>query len=196
METQDNLAKPKTETTKIDGVSAQINLSPGSAVHQRFARLFKESGAATNRDFIILLLDNFENPPTDSDSAATIAAMEREIQDFKSEIAAYEATQQNEEAEIADLKLQLATARNEANENAAKTQQIQTATEGCIVIKPNPVSAYFLKEMAEKQGTTPAKILERLFIDDLQNPRANNLPYSVTASRIREVMDELKQQQN
>jgi hypothetical protein len=50
--------------------------------------------------------------------------------------------------------------------------------------------------MADKEKTTPGKILERLFIDDLQNPRANNLPYTVSSSRIREVMEELKNNQN
>jgi hypothetical protein len=117
------------------------------------------------------------------------------VSDLQAENAAYDATVQNNEAEINQLKLDLAAARNEANDNAAKAMQIQTSTEGCIIVKPNPVSAYFLNEMAEKEKTTPAKILERLFIDDLQNPRANNLPYTVESSRIREVMKELKQKQ-
>ena len=195
-ENTENTNKTKSETVKIDGISAQINLSPGSETHRRFAQLMREAGAATARSFIEMLMDAYQNPPEDADSAATIIAMEKQIGDLKGEIAAYEATQQNEEAEIEDLKMQLATARNEANDNAAKAMQIQTATEGCIIVKPNPVSAYFLNEMAEKEKTTPAKILERLFIDDLQNPRANNLPYTVSGSRIREVMEELKNNQN
>ena len=192
----ENNEKPKTETTKFDGISAQINLSPGSETHRRFAQLMREAGATTSRSFIETLMDAYQNPPDDADSAATIIAMEKQIDDLKGEIASYEATQQNNEAEIEDLKLQLATARNEANDNASKAQQIQTATEGAIIVKPNPVSAYFLNEMAEREKTTPAKILERLFIDDLQNPRANNLPYTVSSSRIREVMEELKNNQN
>lgn len=195
-ENPENTNKTKSETVKIDGISAQINLSPGSETHRRFAQLMREAGATTARSFIETLMDAYQNPPEDADSAATIIAMEKQIGDLKGEIAAYEATQQNNEAEIEDLKMQLATARNEANDNAAKAQQIQIATEGSIILKPNPVSAYFLNEMAEKQQTTPAKILERLFIDDLQNPRANNLPYTVESSRIREVMKELKNNQN
>ena len=191
----ENTEKPKSETVKIDGISAQINLSPGSETHRRFAQLMREAGAATARAFIETLMDAYQNPPEDADSAATIIAMENQIDDLNGKIAGYEATQQNNEAEIAQLKLDLATARNEANDNAAKAQQIQTSTEGAIIVKPNPVSAYFLNEMAEKEKTTPAKILERLFVDDLQNPRANNLPYTVESSRIREVMNELKQQQ-
>ncbi len=191
----ENTEKSKSETVKIDGISAQINLSPGSETHRRFAQLMREAGAATARSFIETLMDTYQNPPEDADSAATIIAMEKQIDDLKGEIASYEATQQNNEAEIEDLKQQLATARNEANDNATKAQKIQTDTEGAIIVKPNPVSAYFLNEMAEKQQTTPAKILERLFIDDLQNPRANNLHYIVESSRIREVMKELKNNQ-
>ena len=195
-ENPENTNKTKSETVKIDGISAQINLSPGSETHRRFAQLMREAGAATARAFIETLMDAYQNPHEDAESAETIIAMEKQIDGLTVKIAAYEVEKKNNEAKIEDLKMQLATARNEANDNAAKAQQIQTSTEGCIIVKPNPVVAFFLNEMAQKQGTTPAKILERLFIDDLQNPRANNLPYSVTASRIREVMDELKQQQN
>ena len=192
----ENTEKQKTETTKFDGISAQINLSPGSETHRSFSQLMREAGAATSRSFVETLMDAYQNPPEDSDSAETIDRLVNKIDDLKGEIAAYEATQRNNEAEIDDLKMQLAAARNDANDNAAKAQQIQNATDGAIIVKPNPVSAYFLNEMAEREKTTPAKILERLFIDDLQNPRANNLPYTVSSSRIREVMEELKNNQN
>lgn len=192
-ENTENTNKTKSETVKIDGISAQINLSPGSETHRRFAQLMRETGAATARSFIDMLMDAYQNQP--EDGAETVNRLVNKIEDLKSEIAAHEATRQNQEREIEDLKMQLATARNEANDNAAKAMKIQTDTDGAIIVKPNPVSAYFLNEMAEKEKTTPAKILERLFIDDLQNPRANNLPYTVSSSRIREVMDELKQKQ-
>ncbi len=191
----ENNEKPKSETVKIDGISAQINLSPGSETHRRFAQLMREAGAATARSFIETLMDAYQNPHVDTDNSEVIANLEQQLEEAKGEIAIYEHKLQNSEAEIEDLKMQLATASNEANDNAAKAMQIQTATDGAIIVKPNPVSAYFLNEMAEKQQTTPAKILERLFIDDLQNPRANNLPYTVSSSRIREVMEELKNNQ-
>lgn len=192
----ENTEKPKSETVKIDGISAQINLSPGSETHRRFAQLMRDAGATTSRSFIETLMDAYQNPHVDTDNSEVIANLENQIDDLNGKIAGYEDTQQNNEAEIAQLKLDLATARNEANDNAAKAQKIQTDTEGAIIVKPNPVSAYFLNEMSEKEKTTPAKILERLFIDDLQNPRANNLPYTVESSRIREVMKELKNNQN
>lgn len=202
-ENPENTNKPKSETVKIDGISAQINLSPGSETHRRFAQLMREAGAATSRSFIEMLMDAYQNPPEDADSAATIIAMEKKIGDLKGEIAAYEATQQNDEAEIKELQAQLEAANRTANDNAIKgvgqqeqIESLQKQQEGAIILKPNPVSAYFLNEMADKEKTTPGKILERLFIDDLQNPRANNLPYTVSGSRIREVMEELKNNQN
>lgn len=186
--------KPKAEPTKFDGVSAQINLGTGSETHRRFARHMKELDC-TAREFICKLMDVYEDPHVDTDNSEVIANLEQQLADAKNENAAYDATCQNQELEIENLKMELATARNEANENAAKAMKIQTDTDGAIIVKPNPVSAYFLKEMAERENTTPEKILERLFIDDLQNPRANNLPYTVESSRIREVMEKLKQQQ-
>lgn len=194
-ENPENTNKTKAETTKFDGISAQINLSPGSETHRRFAQLMREAGAATSRSFVETLMDAYQNRHVDTDNSEVIANLEQQITDLKSENAAYDATCQNLELDIENLKMELATARNEANDNAAKAQQIQIATDGAIIVKPNPVSAYFLNEMAEREKTTPAKILERLFIDDLQNPRANNLPYTVSSSRIREVMEELKPQQ-
>ena len=201
-ENPENTNKTKSETTKFDGISAQINLSPGSETHRRFAQLMREAGASTSRSFIDMLMDAYQNPPEDADSAATIIAMENQITDLKGEIAAYEATQQNDKAEIEDLKKEIEQ-RIEQNKQICKgfdsknnvIQQLEEQIDGAIIVKPNPVSAYFLNEMAKKQETTPGKILERLFIDDLQNPRANNLPYTVSSSRIREVMDELKQKQ-
>lgn len=195
MPEQENKPQPKPETTKFDGVSAQINLSPGSETHQRFARLMRSTSALTSRAFVDMLMDVYENPKSDPSITEDIQKFHNHIDELNAEIGNYQNQLHGKEDEIADLKLQLAAARNDANENAAKAQQIQTSTEGCIIIKPNPVVAYFLNEMAQHEKTTPAKILERLFVDDLQNPRANNLPYTVESSRIREVMNELKQQQ-
>ena len=199
MENPENNTKTKSETTKIEGISAQINLSPGSETHKRFARLMKENGSTTTRSFIDVLMDAYENQPND---LTALEDLNRQLADLRSENAAYEATLQNKELEISELKEQLQNAQNESNENANRgTRQqleiddLQKQLEGAIIVKPNPVSRYFLDEMAEKTKTEPGKILEKLFFDDLQNPRANNLPYTVTASRIREVLNELKPKQ-
>lgn len=194
-ENPENTNKTKTETVKIDGISAQINLSPGSETHRRFAQLMREAGAATARSFIEMLMDAYQNPPEDADSAATIIAMEKQIDKLTTENKTYGEMIQTKDEEIADLKAKLDEANRTANDNAAKVMQIQAENDSCIILKPNIVSAYFLAEMSQKTGKTPGKILERLFIDDLQNPRANNLPYTVESSRIREVMEELKNNQ-
>ena len=194
-ETKPTVQQRPATSSKIGEVSSQVNLGANSPIHQRFARLKASvAPAISSRDFVDFLMDSYENPHVDTDNSEVIANLEQQIGDLKGEIASNEATRRNLELEIDNLKLELATARNEANDNAAKAQQIQTATNGAIIVRPNPVSAYFLNEMAEREKTTPEKILERLFIDDLQNPRANNLPYTVSSSRIREVMEELRKE--
>ena len=157
---------------------------------------------SSNRDFVVMLMDSYENPPQDADSATTIINLENVVNGLKAENASYEATMQNKDLEIADLKTKLEEANKIANDNAvnglgkqAQIEDLQKQLEGAIVIKPNPVVKYFLDEMAQETGKSPAEILQSLYIDDLQNPRANNLPYTVSASRIREVMEQLKQQQ-
>lgn len=193
MDEQKNTPK---ETPKFDGISAQINLSPGSDTHRRFAEMMREAGATTARSFVEMLLDAYANPKVDTENSEVISNLEKQVGELTD-------TNKAKDQKIAELEKQLEAANNMANENAvnglgkqAQIEELQKQLEGAIIVKPNPVSRYFLEEMAKEKNTAPAKILERLFIDDLQNPRANNLPYSVESSRIREVMEELKQQQN
>ena len=201
-ETTNTNAKPRQETTKFDGISAQINLSPGSETHRRFAALMKETGSYTARGLIEMLIDTYQKRGETADNSEAFAQLQSEKDELDNTCHNQEIEIAEQKEEIADLKEKLEAANKTANENAmnglgkqAQIEDLQKQLEGAIIVKPNPVSAYFLKEMAAKESTTPAKILERLFIDDLQNPRANNLPYTVSASRIREVMDELKQKQ-
>lgn len=199
MENPENNTKTKSETTKIEGIAAQINLSPGSETHRRFAQLMKENGATTTRAFMEILLDAYEKSAIVTDNNATIAELQDRLTAVMAEKDALNKTCQSKETEISELKKRLEDANHQANDNAEKgrgkqlqLEELQKQMEGAIIVKPNPVSRYFLEEMAQKENTTPGKILEKLFIDDLQNPRANNLPYTVTASRIREVLNELK----
>ena len=192
----ENSTKQRTEVVKIDGVSPQINLSPGSETHKRFARIKTENGIVTNREVVDFLMSVYETPTYNADDQATITALENKLatqKELNDGIAKEAAAIRKENYE---LKEKLEAATNTANENAAKAQSIELSTQGAIIIKPNPVVAYFLEEMAAKTGKTPADILQALYIDDLQNPRSNNLPYTVSSSRIREVMEELKQQKN
>ena len=125
-ENPENTNQTKSETMKIDGVSAQINLSPGSETHKRFANLLKQSGAESARAFVAMLMENYENPHIDTDNSEVIERLEKEISDLKSENGNFQLTRQNYEEEIDQLKLDLAAARNEANENATKATRIET----------------------------------------------------------------------
>lgn len=192
MENEKNEQKNEQKTPKGSGVYANVSLTPGSETHKRFVRLMEETGTTSPKGMVDILMDSYETPHTDN--SEVIANLNLEIEDLKSQNEAYDTTCKNYETEIADLKNKLEAANNTANENAVRAQSIEMAHQGAIVIKPNPVVAYFLNEMAAQTNKTPAEILQALYIDDLQNPRANNLPYTVTASRIREVMEELKKQ--
>lgn len=195
--------EPKTrESVKFFGISSQINLRPGSETHRRFAQHMKDAGILSARSFVEKLMDAYETPHVETDNSEVIANLEQQLADAQSEISDYQLTVQNNEAEIEDLKKEIEQ-RIEQNKQICKgfdsknnvIQQLQEQIDGAIIVKPNPVVAFFLNEMAEKENTTPAKILERLFIDDLQNPRANNLPYTVGSDRIRDVLEKLKKEE-
>ena len=185
------------ETPKFDGISAQINLSPGSETHRRFAELMRETGAMTARSFVEMLMDSYQSPHTDNSEA--IAQLQSEKDELNNTCHNQEITIAEQKEEIADLKEKLEAANKTANENATnglgkqlQIEELQKKLDGAVIVKLNPVSRFFLAEMAGKTQVPPEKILEKLFFDDLQNPRANNLPYTVSGSRIREVMEELK----
>lgn len=204
----ENAEKTKPETKKIEGISAQINLSPGSETHRRFAELMRETGALTARSFVEMLMDSYTSPHTDNSEA--IERLQNQANKLSEEVTASHNLIEKQDQEIADLKAKLETAQKEANDNAVnglgqqsqieflqeQNASLQKHIEGAIIVQPNPVSRYFLDEMASKTNTPADKILEKLFFEDLQNPRANNLPYTVTSSRIEKVMDELKKRQN
>ena len=190
------------ETPKFDGISAQINLSPGSETHRRFAEMMRHDGALTARSFVEKMMDAYNFQQTEIDNSEAIAQLQSEKDELDNTCHNQEIEIAEQKEEIADLKEKLEAANKTANENAvnglgkqAKIEELQKKLDGAVIVKLNPVSRYFLEEMAQKENSTPGKILERLFIDDLQNPRANNLPYTVSSSRIREVMEELKPKQ-
>lgn len=196
-ENTENTNKTKSETTKIDGISAQINLSPGSETHRRFAELMRESGAMTARSLVEMLMDSYQSPHTDN--SEVISNLENQTVELRRKNESNEKAIMERDATIADLKDKLEEANKTANENATnglgkqlQIDELQKKIEGAVIVKLNPVSRFFLAEMAAKTQTPPEKILEKLFIEDLQNPRSNNLPYTVSSSRIREVMEELK----
>ena len=199
----DEQRTPQKETPKFDGISAQINLSPGSETHRRFAEMMRQSGAMTARSFVEMLMDAYAYPKSDPTLTEDIQNLHNKIDELNAEIGTYQTNLNEKDGQIADLEKKLEAANNMANENATaglgkqlQLDELQKQMEGAIIVKPNPVSAYFLNEMAEKTKTTPAKILEKLFFEDLQNPLSDHLPYTVSSSRIRKVMEDLKPKDN
>lgn len=179
--------KPKPDN-KVEGVSNQINLGIGSATHRRFARLLAASGAPSARAFVEILLDAYENPVAGTDNTSVVESLRNEIAEMKVEA-------MGKDRKIEDLEQRLSDAINDAKDGLGKQLQLEELmerTDGAIIIKPHPVTAHFLNEMAERTGSTPARILESLYLADLQNPTVNNLPYTVTSREIRKVAEELK----
>ena len=204
----ENTEKTKAETTKIDGISAQINLSPGSETHRRFAQLMREAGATTARSFIETLMDTYENPTHNADDQATIANLKSENDELNN-------TCHNQEVEISelknendDLKEKLEKANKMANENAvnglgkqSQIEELQKQLAGKIRL--DPVSAYYINELAKDNGMTSDEIVSRVILGDLQNPcanwwpkRANGRQFYVDPDEVRQKLSELKNQQN
>ena len=100
MENQENVKKTDAETDKTERFSAQVNLVKGSPKHQQIISIGNEMGAVNSGDVVKRLMDAYENPPKDADSAATIERLELQVSDLKAENAAYEATLQNNENEM------------------------------------------------------------------------------------------------
>lgn len=195
-ETESASEKQKKESLKIDGISHQLNMGMGSPLHARFALHYNESKLPSPRQFVSQLLDLYEKRGHADEQGRRLAQLEADAADFDAE-------RQQLRQQIAELQDKLDNATSEARESAEsclgkhlQLEEMKEQIKGAIVIKPNPVTAYFLNEMAEKEGADPGKILEKLFIDDLQNPRSNNLPYVVTSARIRSVMNEIKENSN
>ena len=147
MENPENNTKTKSETTKIEGIAAQINLSPGSETHKRFAQLMKENGAATTRAFMEILLDAYEKSAIVTDNSATIAELQDRLTAVTAENEALNNKCQSQGAEISELKERLEDANHQANDNAEKGRgkqlqldELQKKMEGAIIVKPNPVS--------------------------------------------------------
>lgn len=191
---------------KIDGVSSVTNLVPGSEHHKRFARLIKEAGMSSNRDFVVMLMDAYENPTHNADDQATIANLKSENDELNN-------TCHNQEVEISelknendDLKEKLEKANKMANENAVnglgKQSQIEELKKQLAgTLRLDPVSAYYINELAKDNGMTSDEIVSRVILGDLQNPcanwwpkRANGRQFYVDPDEVRQKLSELKNQ--
>ena len=152
----------------------------------RFKRLASEmDNVKTQRDALNALMDFFENPKTVVKDNPELVKKNQELQEEIEEL----------QETIANLKSALAMHQEEAD---SRTKAIANKPENIFEVEVHPVAFHFLKGMAAHQSkhknteVTPGDILVDLFLCDLQNPRANNLPYIVTSSEVRAKLEEYK----
>ena len=152
----------------------------------RFQKLASEmDNVKSNREAFNALMDFFENPKTIKVDNPELIKKNQELQE---EIEEFQET-------IANLKAELTRHQEEAD---SRTKAIANKPENIFEVDVHPVAFEFLKKMAAHQTkvkgfeVTPGDVLVNLFLCDLQNPRANNLPYIVTTSEIRAKFEEYK----
>ena len=143
---------------------------------ERFKRIASEmDGVSTDRNALLSLMDYFENPKTVIKDNPELIKKNQELTDEIDEL----------QETIASLKAELAKHQEDAAQKSNRPENV-------FEVEVHPVAFHFLKGMAEKTKKTPGYILTDLFLRDLQNPRANNLPYIVASSEIKAKLEEYK----
>lgn len=183
----------------------------------RFKRLASEmDNVKTQRDALNALMDFFENPKTVKIDNPELIKKNQDLQDEIDELQDVNAQLKQK---IEELNIRIEEVTNSGNDNAMAAQRIQmeldkanetiaalqqeaenktAKPENNFEVEVHPVPFYFLKKMAaylsnqKKTEITPGYILTDLFLKDLQNPRANNLPYIVTTAEISKVLEEYR----
>ena len=139
----------------------------------------------TLRDGLVKLMDTYEFPKTVQVDNPELIKKNQELQEEIEEL----------QETIANLKSALALHQEEADN---RTKAMASKPENIFEVEVHPVAFHFLKGMAahqskqQKTEVTPGDVLVNLFLCDLQNPRANNLPYIVTSSEVRAKLEEYK----
>ena len=162
-------------------INLQIKVYPEEKA--RFLKLKDEMDEVikTDRDAFISLMDFYENPKEIKVDNPELIKKNQELQDEIDEL----------QETVANLQVALDLAENRAKAIANRPANI-------FEVEVHPVAFEFLKKMAAHQTkakgfeVTPGDILVNLFLCDLQNPRANNLPYIVPTSEIRAKFEEYK----
>lgn len=146
----------------------------------RFKRLAAEmDDVKTQREALNVLMEFYEYPKTIKVDNPELIKKNQELAD---EIDELMENNKNLVAQVENLEAKLKSLDDE------KAQRPDNIFE----VEVHPVAFHFLKGMAEKTKKTPGYILTDLFIRDLQNPRANNLPYIVASSEIKAKLEEYK----
>ena len=146
----------------------------------RFKRLASEmDNVKTQRDALNALMDFFENPKTVVKDNPELIKKNQELQDEIDEL----------QETIANLKAELARHHEEAD---SRRQAQENKPSNIFEVNMHPVADHFLTQMSVDTKLDKGYILADLFIRDLQNPRANNLPYIVPSSEIKAKLEEYK----
>jgi predicted nuclease with TOPRIM domain len=150
---------------------------------EEFKKLKSEQDGenVTDRQVFLKLMNFYNNPKTIKVDNPELIKKNQELQDEVDEL----------QETIASLKAELTRHQEEAQQ--AETQKANRP-ENVFEVEVHPVAFHFLKGMAEKTKKTHGYILTDLFIKDLQNPRANNLPYIVASSEIKAKLEEYKKE--
>jgi predicted nuclease with TOPRIM domain len=156
-------------------------------VWKKFVSLIDEmDNVNTQGQALERLIDVYEEPPKTKILDKEIASQNEDLikknQELTDEIDELQET-------IASLKAELAKHQEEAE---SRSKAMADKPENVFEVEVHPVAFHFLKGMADKTKKTPGYILTDLFIRDLQNPRANNLPYIVASSEIKAKLEEYK----
>ena len=176
----------------------------------RFQKIASEmDNVKSNREAFNALMDFFENPKTVKIDNPELIKKNQDLQD---EIDEMMECNKNLVAQVENLEVKIEELTNSGNDNAMAAQRLQleldkanetiaartNRPENIFEVEVHPVPFYFLKKMAaylsnqKKTEITPGYILTDLFLKDLQNPRANNLPYIVTTAEISKVLEEYR----
>ena len=158
-------------------INLQIKVYPEEKA--RFLKIKDEMDEIikTDRDAFLSLMDFYENPKEIKVDNPELIKKNQELADEIDEL----------QETIANLKSALAMHQEEAE---SRSKAMADKPENVFEVEVHPVAFHFLKGMAEKTKKTPGYILTDLFIRDLQNPRANNLPYIVASSEIKAKLEE------
>ena len=152
-----------------------------------FKRIVGEmNDGTTERDAFLTFMDFYVNPP--KKIQVDNPELVKKNQELSDEIDELQEANKNLVAQLENLESKLKSLDDE------KAQRPDNLLE--VVV--HPVAFEFLKKMAAHQTkakgfeVTPGDILVNLFLCDLQNPRANNLPYIVPSSEIKAKLEEYK----
>ena len=152
-------------------------------VWKKFVSLIDEmDNVNTQGQALERLIDVYEEPPKTKILDKEIASQNEDLIKKNQELA----------DEIDELQETIASLKAELAKHQEDAAQKSNRPENVFEVEVHPVAFHFLKGMAEKTKKTPGYILTDLFIRDLQNPRANNLPYIVASSDIKAKLEEYK----